>query len=168
MSHSRRLLLARMANTREDLEEVLDRIDDRIMDWAPVAGMRTISGQMVEIAATEIQVRGRLKKSVWISDDEIRASIGDLGSIGTMRAFLRAVRSETVAQIEEYSDEELEGDAGFRLGAGGYVVDWFPRSEVFRKLIEHEAYHVGQLVSYVWAYGDDPYRWDLSSPVGPE
>lgn len=123
VKHSRLLLLARMANTREDLEEVLVRIDDSMMDWAPVAGMRTVSGQMLEIAATEIQVRGRLKRAAWVSDDEVRTQIGDLGSIEKMRAFLRDVRSETIAQIEELSDEELEADAGYRLGAGGYPVD---------------------------------------------
>jgi len=166
MNRSKLLLLARMENIREDLEEALERIDDSMMGWAPVEGMRTVSGQMVEIAATEIQVRGRLTNSEWISDEEVRARIGDLGSVETVRAFLKTVRSDTVAQVEAYSDEELEEDAGFRLGAGGYPVDWFPRSEVFRKLIEHEAYHVGQLVTYIWAYGDNPYRWDVAPPVG--
>ena len=153
------LLLARLANIREDLKEVVDRLDDAMLEWAPATGMRTISGQLVEIAITEIQVMGRLQGLTWIPDDELVQTIGDLGSLDNLWSFLTSARADTIAILDRMSDEELEADAGIKLGSGGYDVPYFPRSEVFRKIIEHEAYHVGQLTSYLWAYGDDPYAW---------
>ena len=50
------LLAARLATVRRDLQENLDRMTDVALDSAQSAGIRTLSGQLVEIIGTEIQL----------------------------------------------------------------------------------------------------------------
>ncbi len=50
------LLKARLALVRRDLDPIVTRLTPDLLTWAPAAGMRTISGQIVEIVATEMQL----------------------------------------------------------------------------------------------------------------
>jgi uncharacterized damage-inducible protein DinB len=34
-----------------------------------------------------------------------------------------------------------------------------PRAELVLNIADHEYYHVGQLTSYPWFRGDNPYHW---------
>ena len=34
-----------------------------------------------------------------------------------------------------------------------------PISEVLRSIATHESYHTGQLITYLWMRGDNPYEW---------
>ncbi|MEX2242249.1 MAG: hypothetical protein WD716_00220 [Fimbriimonadaceae bacterium] len=45
------LIKARLDIVREDLDEAVARISDDMLPWAPAPGMRTIKGQLEEIAA---------------------------------------------------------------------------------------------------------------------
>lgn len=81
-------------------------------------------------------------------------------SLTAYRDLLTAVRNDTLSLIDSLTDQELES---------GVAVPqpWFeslrlpltPRSEVIRSISAHEWYHVGQIVSYLWSRGDDPYQW---------
>ena len=159
MSTPRELLLARLSTTRAALDEVLEHLEPAQMTWAPKAGMRTIAGQLVEIAATEYQILERLKTGQFVSDDEVRALIGDYENFDRLKEILAEVRASTLAYLGGLSDAEL-GEAVPILGWHESIgLPETPRVEIFVSVCQHESYHTGQLVSYLWAHGDDPYAW---------
>jgi uncharacterized damage-inducible protein DinB len=156
----RERLKARMAIVREDLDEVLGRLTDADLPWAPTAGMRTVGGQLAEIAGTERQVLTWMRDGKHLSFEEAE-NFGDSSStLDGMKRVLNETRRETLAYLDSLSDADLETPAPF-------PERWFEslrqpmmqRSEAFRSIAEHEWYHVGQLVSYLWSRGDDPYKW---------
>ncbi|MGI8924177.1 MAG: DinB family protein [Fimbriimonadales bacterium] len=149
-----------MALVRADLYEVLGRLKDEDLPWAPSRGMRTIAGQLAEIAGTERQLMAWLLDQKQISF-EVANEFGDRGlSLAGMKEALDEVRASTLVFMDSLAEEDLETPVPMPEG-------WFESlgqpeiqpSEVFRSLAQHEWYHVGQLVSYLWSRGDDPYKW---------
>src|SRR5687768_12377007 len=67
-------LKARLSLVRADLDEVLVRLSEDDMPFAPRQGMRTIAGQLAEIAATETQVMAWLQGGRKIPWEEANAS----------------------------------------------------------------------------------------------
>lgn len=161
MTNSRTgLLKARFAWIRTNLDEIIDRITPEILDWAPAEGMRTVSGQLAEIAWAEIPLVPYLKDGVRMDEDAVDALIGDTGNLVNLRRCLNEVRGQTLGYLDSLTDAQLEEE--IMLGRAWYGTFWperVPRAEVFLNIAEHELYHVGQLVTYLWARGDDPYRW---------
>lgn len=150
----------RLAIVREDLEQVLSRLDDTLLDWAPTAGMRTVRGQLLEIAGTERQLMAWIKEGREIPYQEAM-DFGDASdSLAGLTAALNEVRLDTLTYLRRLSESELMKPRPFPEG-------WFeslrmaevPLEEPIRSLAQHEWYHVGQLVSYLWSRGDDPYKW---------
>lgn len=154
------LLKARLAIVREDLDEVLGRLSESDLDWAPTPGMRTVRGQLIEIAATERQLM------TWITDQR-KLSYQEAEDFGEgsntfqgLKLALSDTRKQTLEYIDSLTAEELEQPFPF-------PERWFealrqpftPRAEAFRSLAQHEWYHTGQLVSYLWSRGDNPYKW---------
>jgi hypothetical protein len=156
----RALVKARLINVRQWLDSVLPRLTPEILDWAPAEGMRTISGQLVEIISVELSLVPRLKEGRQPSDPEIDAIIGDQSSLENLLQTLVEVRKGTLEYLESLTDDELaeevpSGEAWF----GTLWLPEMPRAEHFLNIAEHEFYHVGQLISYLWCRGDDPYKW---------
>ncbi len=156
----RQLILAQLLSVRKELMEVVDRLEDSILAWAPGPGMRTIHGQIVEILMTEANIHdrvlGRPKRAV----KEIEAPYRAMKSVGELRNALSEVRQESLRILESLGElrlgEKVETSAEF---ARWLELEYVPVSELFRFLARHESYHAGQLVSYLWARGDDPYEW---------
>ena len=161
LKHSQRdLVKARLAHVRRWLDSALKRITPDLLDWAPAEGMRTIGGQLAEILSVEIPLVPRLRGGRKLSDPEIDAIIGDQHDLHNLIRTLQTTRAETLWYMDSLSDEELaeevpSGDAWF----GTLWLPTMPRAEHFLNIAEHEFYHVGQLISYLWARGDDPYKW---------
>jgi len=157
--HSRReLVRARLAVVRRDLDENLDRISDEMLDWAPAEGMRTVAGQLVEIVATEMQLITLLKEDRFIPDEDAKVIIGRCEDLPNLRRAVVEVRRETLNYLASLSDAELLEEVEFGGGwFGSLGLPTVPRAEVFVSVADHEWYHVGQLTSYLWARGIDPY-----------
>ena len=156
---TRDLVIARLASARAGLNEAIARLDERFLDWAPAEGMRTIRGQLLEIVGTEIQFLARLRDGTSLTWELAEAQIHDRTLAG-LTAELEARRDETLAYIASEPDEWLAGPAGFPTSWHETLgLTDAPVAEVLRGLAQHEAYHTGQLVSYLWARGDDPYQW---------
>ena len=154
------LITARLAKVRRNLDQIVDRLTPDIMDWAPAEGMRTVSGQLAEILFIEIPLIGHLKDGEDMSDAAVDEIIGDSGSLDNLRRQLIAVRERTLSYLNSLSDIELSEEVGY--GGPWFGSLWLPtlpRAEVFLNVAEHEFYHVGQLTSYLWARGDNPYNW---------
>lgn len=155
----RTLLKARLEYVRADLLEVLERLKDEDLDWAPREGMRTIGGQLKEILATEQQDLAILKKEGTEGFKALEKAAHS-STVEEYRAKLELTRKEMIEFIDQLSDEEL-------AQPGDFPADWFetmglenaPISEAIRSVAQHEWYHTAQLVSYLWMRGDDPYQW---------
>lgn len=157
LSISRDLLAGRLAYVRKDLEEVLQKVTEADLDWAPAEGMRTIGGQIAEIVATEGQFNevftgkpfdfgGRYEEVKAMSDlDEILEALR-----GTRRLTLERLAAAT----DEFLAESVPIDPTW-FEAGG--LSSLPRIEILQALPMHEWYHTGQLVSYLWIKGFNPY-----------
>ncbi|HTQ11431.1 MAG TPA: DinB family protein [Fimbriimonadaceae bacterium] len=156
---TRELVVARLASVRAALEEAVSRLDERFLDWVPANGMRTVRGQLLEIVGTEIQFMARLRDGESLAWEHAEARIHDR-SLAGLKQELAKRREETLAYIASQPDEWLEQPAGFPTSWQETLgLTDAPVAEVLRGLAQHEAYHTGQLVSYLWARGDDPYQW---------
>jgi uncharacterized damage-inducible protein DinB len=145
---------------RRDFDEILDRLTPELLPWSPSPGMRTIAGQIVEIVGTEIQLIASLKDLPWIDDDEAAMMMGDTNSLDDLRQATLEFRRQTLEYLDSLTEAQLAEEVQFGAGwLGSLGLPTIPRSEVFLNIADHEWYHVGQLTSYLWAHGDNPYVW---------
>ena len=155
----RDILRGRLAYARGWLDSVVPRLTPEMLAWAPGEGMRTISGQLVEIISVEASLVPVLRDGVEPSEDEIAAIIGDPTGLDGLKRALVEVRGGTLAHLETLGEAELAEEVILPQWYGAYWPKPCPRGEHFRNVAEHEFYHAGQLISYLWARGDDPYGW---------
>lgn len=154
------VLLQRLAYTRGELIEVVGHLSDELVGWAPVEGMRTVGGQLIEIAASELQLHQALVGESVTPWEEVLAATSGFASLEDHVGYLSDVRDGFVAMISGLSDAELAAQtdrvANWSEGLG------LPTVSVYDAIVgicQHESYHTGQLVSYLWARGDNPYKW---------
>lgn len=151
------LLKNRLAVVRDDLDEVFARLTDDMLTWAPAPGMRTVQGQLSEIVGTEVQLKARIVHGQDLSYQKFQDKSGSLAGL---RSALDDERQDTIALIDSYSEGQLNSLVAIPEGwFEALLLPEVPLAEVFRSLAKHEWYHVGQLVSYMWSRGDDPYSW---------
>lgn len=155
------LIASGLLSVRKELEETLPRLSDELLPWAPSEGMRTIHGQFVEILSTEQSITDRIKGSESIPYQDREKRFWKIDTLAGIIEALNQVRAETLSLLDNLSDQELER----RVTVSKDFSDWLElpevtASEMFRFLARHESYHAGQLVSYLWMRGDNPYSWD--------
>ena len=156
----RTIVRARLDHVRRWLDSVVKRLTPEMMEWAPVDGMRTIAAQLVEIVSIEMCTLIWLKEGRLPAESEEGELIGDQHSLENLRQKLIMARQATLDYLDSLSDEELSDE--LPSGKQWYGTMWLPvmaRAEHFLNIAEHEFYHTGQLISYLWARGDDPYKW---------
>ncbi len=155
------LIRASLQSTRNELAEVLPHLTEEMLNWAPAAGMRTIKGQFVEILGTEVSMMEPMMKKPKRTYQEIDAEFQKLDSVAELIRALIVTRHLTLELLSSLDEEGLSAQVEVSEGYAEYLgLEFVPCSEMFRMLIRHEAYHTGQLVSYLWACGNDPYSWD--------
>jgi uncharacterized damage-inducible protein DinB len=155
-----RCLKSRLSLVRADLDQALDHVHNDMLQWAPAPGMRSIFGQIEEIVGTEVQVLTLITTGSKLTWQESQEFDGDKGSILELRGWLKKTRSETLAHLDSLTEEDLNQPTSlFKKWFEGLRLEEVPLAEIFRGIAQHEAYHTGQLVSYLWARGDDPYKW---------
>ena len=152
-------LAAALSSVRKELFEALDRVTDDMGDYAPTLGMRNIKGQMVEILVTEQDLLARITGGPGTDpsqDDALMAL-----PVNALRAMLVHSRKETVRVLYDAGDEGLTAEVEVSEGFRGYLeLEKVTVADLFWHLVRHESYHSGQLHSYLWARGDNPYDWD--------
>jgi uncharacterized damage-inducible protein DinB len=161
MAHTRHdYVRGRLASNREWLDSVLARITSDMLTWAPAEGMRTIASQLVEIISVELVLVPQLRDGKQLTEKETDAIIGNVADFENLRAKLESTRQTTLEYLDSLSAEELAREVSFGdIWFGSYWEDAMPRAEIFVNIAEHEFYHVGQLIAYLWSRGDDPYKW---------
>ena len=150
------LLTARLSNVRRWLGTVLRRLTPEHLEWSPSPGMRTIAGQLVEIIEVEVPLVPYLKTGYYLTEAEVAAIVGDAHDLNHLLRVLTEVRQNTLDYLNSLTQEELSesvpsGDAWF----GTLWLPAMPRAEHFLNMAEHEYYHVGQLITYLWCRGEE-------------
>ncbi len=160
-THTRGALIrARLDHVRRWLDSTLEHVPSESVDWAPTEGMRTVGGQLVEILEIEIPLVPRLKEGRHPGEDEIATAVGDPHDLESLKRALADVRRGTLEYLDSLTDEALAQEIPtVDRYYGTLWLPTLPRAEHFLNVAEHEFYHVGQLIAYLWARGDDPYRW---------
>jgi len=153
------IIAGRLKTARWWLNSVLERLAPEMLGWAPREGMRTIGGQLVEIIEVESQLVPVLRDGKTLTDEETAEIVGDATSLDGLRGALERVREQTLAYLATLSEADLMSDASPTQWYGAYWPKACPLGEHFRNIAEHEFYHAGQLMSYLWAKGDNPYDW---------
>lgn len=155
----REIIKGRLDYARSWLNDVLPRLTPEMLMWAPGEGMRTISGQLLEIISVEAQFVPALKYGRPLTDEECLAIATEESGLEELLAALTDVRARTLEYLETLSEADLAAEVTLPQWYGAYWPKPCPRGEHFRNIAEHEFYHAGQLISYLWARGDDPYQW---------
>ena len=152
---------AELDSVRTDLAETFPRLSDDLLEWAPAEGMRTVQGQFVELISTERSITERIKGAPRIDVEEADAPLWQTRTISGLIALLEEARADTLAVLDGMDDTELERPVQISAGFADYLgLNPVPVGELLRFIARHESYHAGQLVSYLWARGNDPYSWD--------
>lgn len=120
--------------------------------------MRTAGGLIQEIASTEQHTIQFLTEG----------NPGDYGSLFDSNLgeswedylrLLKEARDRTLAWLETWNEKALAEELRLPKGWDEMGFATLPRSELILNIAAHEAYHTGQLVSYLWTSGSDPYDW---------
>lgn len=150
---------ARLAVTRSDLDQVVTRLADSDMRWAPAPGMKTVAGLLLEIADKDREIVGWLRDGAW-PDDDPPAFDPEAATLVEAVEGLRTTRRQTWDYVDSLSDEEIDEVLDLpELWWESLRLPRCPRSEMLRNISAHEWYHTGQLVTYLWSRSENPETW---------
>lgn len=156
--NTRELVRAQLGSVRAELMEAWEMVEDGFLDWAPTEGMRTVRGQVVEILGTEISTVDFILGRDSGEPEVVDGALFEVAGVEAYQDELDRVRAETLEALDRV---ELEGTVDVSEGFREYLgLEAVTASELFRFLARHESYHAGQLVSYLWARGLNPYDWE--------
>ncbi len=156
----KKLITARLGFVRRDLNELLEHVTEEIGKWAPAKGVRPLDDQLLEIAMNEVMAIALLRDGVTLSHAEAEATLVHDGTVGSLKQALKDVRISTLSYIESLSEEDLaEPVVASNPWFASFGLKEVPRYDALTSIALHEHYHVGQLVTYLWTIGDDPYLW---------
>ena len=155
-THSQRLLRD-LQDIRNELGEIVRELKPEEFDWHPRPDMKSPKDLLQEIGSMEkicMNVASGGPKLEW--ERAVSWSGTDQNAIWKD---LEAIRAETVRYLQSISEELLQKP--MRLPEtwhqyfGGPTVE---PEELVRWVARHEYYHVGQLITYRWLLGYNPYK----------
>jgi len=139
---------------RRELMTEAARIRLQDLDWRPQPGMKSCRDLLREIGTMEKLCVAWVSERAELSwDDAIAWSGEDLGS--TLTDLVR-VREETLVFLKSATEDTLQAPQPALWGSIPHGPLAEPE-EVLRWIARHEYYHLGQIVTYRWILGDNPY-----------
>ncbi len=154
-AHKERLLFE-LNGTRKELIEESKRFKPEEFDWAPRPGMKSCKGMLDEIARMEkvcvsyvtTQSRPEWDKAVAFEGNDLQAYL----------SALEKVRVETTQYLNACTEEKLQTPIPMPEAWQTYFGKTVEPEEMLRWVTRHEYYHLGQLITYRWILGDNPYK----------
>lgn len=156
--HAERLL-GDLNEIREELAGEVQRIRPDEWDWAPGPDMKSFRTLLEEIAAMEkICVRWLIDRAV-LGWEEAQNAVKWTG-VGPQAALdaLGRVREATLGYLHAASEEQLQTPLPTPGEWRQYWGAAIEPEEVLRWVARHEYYHLGQIITYRWIRGDNPYK----------
>ena len=144
---------------RRELREEVGRLQPEQLDWSPQPGMKSYRALLAEIADVESGCRAWAVSSHDQSDwaEQIKSA----SDADSLLQVLEEIRAQTLRYLQTCSEDELQETVtvpeNSRQYAGGPML---AKEDVFRWIARHEYYHLGQIITYGWLRGDNPYQRD--------
>jgi uncharacterized damage-inducible protein DinB len=156
--HSERLL-KNLKEIRTELNGEIQRIKPEQWDWAPGPEMKTFRALLLEIGAMEKVCIHWVARREMLDWEEVQKSLGWQGTDPTAAIeSLARVRSETIQYLERCTEEQLQTPVAVPGEWRQYWGEKIEPEEAFRWVAQHEYYHMGQIIIYLWIQGDNPYK----------
>lgn len=153
----RERLLHSLKEIRDELAAEVARVEPTAFDWAPAESMKSYKALLREIGTMEKESVTWLTSGALLEWDSAVAWSGD-NFVSTI-SDLAAIRAETVAYLVGATEENLQTPTPLPESWKQYfpVPDIEPE-ELIRWVCQHEYYHLGQIITYSWIRGDNPYK----------
>jgi uncharacterized damage-inducible protein DinB len=153
-------LLYELKEIRTELSQELQRMQPEEVDWAPRPGMKSCRALLEEIGTMEkvcVHWLSHQEELDWKETSEAIAWQGNEAA-PALRS-LEQVRVGTLRYLDDCSEERLQTPvslpAEWHQYFNGPTVE---PEELLRWVARHEYYHLGQLITYRWILGDNPYK----------
>lgn len=152
-------LLNDLEQVRKELVGEVQRLKPEEMDWAPRPDMKSCRALLLEITTMEKECVHWLSKGEMLDWKEIENSLTwpDNEPRSALSA-LERVREETLAYLNDRTEAELESSIPVPEEWRQYLGAAIEPEEIVRWVARHEYYHLGQLITYRWILGDNPYK----------
>lgn len=152
-------LLADLAEIRQELVSEASQIPTHQLDWAPATGMKGYRELLIEIGGIESENLYLVLEGKADYDAAVVRVGGKGPDIHSVLDDLARIRAETVAYLERVTEEQLQTpiplpESWYPLFGGLTEIE---PEELFRWIIRHEYYHLGQLITMRWIQGHNPY-----------
>jgi len=146
--------ITNLKEIRDELIDITASISPEEFNWEPRPGMKSAQKLLTEIAAGEIWLNNFLenpeKKLSW--DDAFKQVKSD--NLEIIMKELSILREKTIQLFKSIPEEDLLKE--YELS--GYPDQKFSPEEAMRYMIQHEYYHLGQLIYNRWMLGYNPYK----------
>ena len=150
-------LLYDLNEVRRELTEEVAKLKLEEFDYAPKEDMKSCNALLQEIGTMEkicLTWVAQQKMLEWDTAVSWRGQDAD----ATM-SDLEAIRGETLAYLDGSSEESLQAGVPVPDAWKQYMpFETIEPEEMIRWITRHEYYHLGQLISYRWILGDNPYK----------
>ena len=139
---------------REELIDTVKTITEEEFTWEPKPGMKSAKALLIEIAVGELWLNHFLtnpdKPLLW--KEAFTLVKGD--TLASLLAELDSIRKNTLKLYSEYPEADLFLEKTWPNDPE----KTFSPEESMRYLIQHEYYHLGQLIYNRWMLGYNPYK----------
>ena len=153
--HSERLL-HNLQDVRRELTETVSPIPDDELGWAPAEDMKSYRALLQEIGCMERICTRWLATGDFLEWD----MPGHVPANSTQSALqdLSTIRAETKAYLETVDESTLQTAVPVPAEWQQYWGNEIEPEEVIRWIAQHEYYHLGQIITYRWSQGHNPYQ----------
>lgn len=153
--HAERLFKT-LNEVRQELVATAQGITADEFGWAPGEGMKSYREQLQEIGTMEKLTIAWLATGQELSWDMPAYVQGE--SAETALQSLDAIRKETLSYLETATEEKLQTPIPVPAEWQQYWGPALEPEEALRWVYMHEYYHLGQLITYRWIQGHNPYK----------
>jgi uncharacterized damage-inducible protein DinB len=156
-THKERLIKD-LNEIRGELRKELALVKPENFEWAPEPSMKSYKALLLEIGTMEKLCAGWMADKKMEGWGEAETSLGwDGTDVESLLASLEKVREKTLAYLESCTEEQLQTPIDMPVEWHQYMGPTVEPEELVRWICRHEYYHLGQVVSYLWIQGHNPY-----------
>jgi|GEM_PF-2017606 len=152
-------ILSDLNDIRKELIDTVNQLSPDELDREFPHGIKNYRAILQEIGAMEAITVGVLKGE----SDDWEAAVAKAGCKGpdaaSVVADLSKLREETVAYLEAATEDQMETPFDLPQSWHGYFnAPHVEPEELFRWIVRHEYYHLGQMITMRWMDGHNPYK----------
>lgn len=154
-------LLQELNVIRTELAGEIRRIKPEELDWSPRPDleMKSFRALLQEIGAMERICMGWLIRREMLDWKECEAAVGsDESDPRQLLEGLGRIREATVGYLNACTEEALQAPVAAPKEWEVYWGAAIEPEEAVRWVARHEYYHLGQIITYRWILGDNPYK----------